>query len=77
LQYVAQILVFTMIVTADNRREYLNSKPRAYRIGWYACENNLEHKRLDASELVNKQYTDGYGDCTANTESLSNQERIA
>lgn len=74
---MAQILVLTMIVTADNRKEYLNSKPRAYRIGWLACESNIEHHRLDASELVNKQYTDGYGDCTANTESLSNQERIA
>jgi len=62
-----------MIVFPENRKEYLNSKPRAYRIGWLACESNIAHHRLDASELVNKQYTDGYGDCSANTECLTNQ----
>ena len=66
-----------MIVTAENRKADLNSKPTAYRIGWLACESNIEHHRLDASELVNKQYTDGYGDCVANTESLTNGEKIA
>lgn len=74
---MAQVLVLRMIVLPENRKAYLNSKPRAYRIGWLACESNIEHHKLDASELVNEQYTQGYGDCVANTESLTNGEKIA
>ena len=68
-----------MIVTSENRKEYLNSKPMAYQSGWLACESGVVHKKLNASKSINQQYTDGYGDCFANTECLLNQdeERIA
>jgi len=77
LQYVAQILVLTMIVLPENRKAYLKSKPMAYQSGWLACESGVAHKKLNVPESVNELYTQGYSDCFANTESLSNQERIA
>jgi hypothetical protein len=66
-----------MIIYPDDKKDYLASKPRAYQIGWLACESNIAHHRLDASSLVNKQYTEGYGDCVANTECLTKGEQIA
>jgi hypothetical protein len=66
-----------MIVLPENRKAYLKSKPMAYQSGWLACESGVAHKKLNVPESVNELYTQGYSDCFANTESLSNQERIA
>jgi len=45
----------------------------AYQSGWLACENNLENRTLNAPESIRKQYENGYGDCFANIECLTNQ----
>ena len=54
-------------------KAYLKSKPMAYQSGWLACENNLENRTLNAPESIRKQYENGYGDCVANIECLTNQ----
>tara|TARA_R100000541_G_C1885296_1_gene82864 strand:+ start:697 stop:894 length:198 start_codon:yes stop_codon:yes gene_type:complete len=63
------------IVYPKDRKSYLKSKPMAYQSGWLACESGVAHKKLNVPESVNQLYTQGYGDCFANTECL--QQEIA
>jgi|TARA_R110001606_G_scaffold389666_1_gene555990 hypothetical protein len=66
-----------MIVLPENRKAYLKSKPMAYQSGWFACESGVAHQKLNVPASVNELYTQGYGDCFANTECLSNGEKTA
>lgn len=69
-----------MVITSENREQHLRSHSQFYVAGWVAneqCENPQVLPEFCKNDLVtvaqHADYLNGYGDCVANGECLSDE----
>jgi hypothetical protein len=55
-------------------KEFLKTKPLAYRSGWILASKSLPHQKVVAAKHVREQFDQGYFDCTAQINKLKGNE---
>ena len=65
------------LITSENRDAYLRTKNKFYVAGWVAAEGQEKPQKKPEHGAFNwetyyESYQDGYGDCVANGECLTN-----
>ena len=58
-----------MRVNKKEKPIYLGEKSIPYRTGWMWCEEHKVHTEVFVDPAYQQEFTDGYSDCYANSES--------